>query len=188
MSAKRIRTFDLEAIKAAAQAERERRVTIRFLPSKKTAEVKAGDNIMNVADSLEVRIDRDCLTGLCNRCAVELEGFGPVLACGAQVGQPPEGYDEVVIRTPSDAVSDADATVEIYFTAEDVSATATPGQNLMSVADRAGVEIPRSCLVGSCYQCEVDGELVRSCMYALPDREKVLVKVFSDDDFWESAV
>lgn len=61
--------------------------------------------------------------------------------------------------------------VKIRFLPDDVTVTATVGELLLDVADRAGVTIPTGCLLGSCHACEVeleDGETIRACITAVP--------------------
>jgi len=74
--------------------------------------------------------------------------------------------------------------VSIRFLPNDVTVEAEPGESLLEVADRAGVDIPTGCLMGSCHACEVeidDGETVRSCISAVPPgRSHLTVQLFSD--------
>ncbi|HEY9805854.1 MAG TPA: 2Fe-2S iron-sulfur cluster-binding protein [Candidatus Obscuribacterales bacterium] len=74
--------------------------------------------------------------------------------------------------------------VSIRFLPDDVTVEAEPGESLLEVADRAGVDIPTGCLMGSCHACEVeidDGETVRSCISAVPPgRSHLTVQLFSD--------
>lgn len=72
----------------------------------------------------------------------------------------------------------------IRFLPDDVTVDAEPGESLLEVADRAGVDIPTGCLMGSCHACEVeidDGETVRSCISAIPPgRSHLTIQLFSD--------
>ena len=74
--------------------------------------------------------------------------------------------------------------VSIRFLPDDVTVEAEPGESLLEVADRAGVDIPTGCLMGSCHACEVeidDGETVRSCISAVPPgRSQLTIQLFSD--------
>jgi ferredoxin len=74
--------------------------------------------------------------------------------------------------------------VSIRFLPDDVTVEAEPGESLLEVADRAGVDIPTGCLMGSCHACEVeidDGETVRSCISAVPPgRSHLTIQLFSD--------
>ncbi|HEY9747078.1 MAG TPA: 2Fe-2S iron-sulfur cluster-binding protein [Allocoleopsis sp.] len=74
--------------------------------------------------------------------------------------------------------------VSIRFLPDDVTVEAEPGESLLEVADRAGVDIPTGCLMGSCHACEVeidDGETVRSCISAIPPgRSHLTIQLFSD--------
>ena len=77
---------------------------------------------------------------------------------------------------------DAKATVTIHFLPDDVTVEATPGDSLLEVAKRNGVDIPTGCLRGSCHACEVDTNLwgpVCSCIAAVPDRP-LEVELWSD--------
>jgi len=46
--------------------------------------------------------------------------------------------------------------VAVTFLPEGITVMAEPGELLLAVANRAGVEIPTGCLMGSCHACEVD--------------------------------
>ncbi len=46
--------------------------------------------------------------------------------------------------------------VAVTFLPEGITVMAEPGELLLAVASRAGVEIPTGCLMGSCHACEVD--------------------------------
>lgn len=74
--------------------------------------------------------------------------------------------------------------VSIRFLPNDVTVEAEPGESLLEVADRAGVDIPTGCLMGSCHACEVEiegGETVRSCISAVPPgRSHLTIQLFSD--------
>jgi ferredoxin len=74
--------------------------------------------------------------------------------------------------------------VKIHFLPDDVTVTATVGEPLLDVADRAGVTIPTGCLMGSCHACEVeleDGETIRACITAVPPGcDELDINLFSD--------
>jgi ferredoxin len=73
--------------------------------------------------------------------------------------------------------------IQVHFLPDDVKTTASVGELLLDVADRAGVQVPRGCMGGSCYACEVslNDEDVRSCITAIPPGHAVVtVHLFSD--------
>ncbi|WP_448513706.1 2Fe-2S iron-sulfur cluster-binding protein [Parathermosynechococcus lividus] len=74
--------------------------------------------------------------------------------------------------------------ITVTFLPENVSVSAEAGESWLTVADRAGVEIPTGCCMGSCGACTLeleDGEEIRACISTLAgDRPTVTVSVFSD--------
>ena len=62
--------------------------------------------------------------------------------------------------------------VTVLFLPDRITVTAEPGERLLSVAARAGVSIPSSCLRGACYVCkvEIQGQAnpVRACLATVP--------------------
>ncbi|MBX2864065.1 MAG: 2Fe-2S iron-sulfur cluster binding domain-containing protein [Leptolyngbyaceae cyanobacterium MAG.088] len=62
--------------------------------------------------------------------------------------------------------------VEVCFLPDNVTVIATPGEPILQVAERAGVNIPTGCLMGSCHACEVDiegqEEPICACISAVP--------------------
>ena len=74
--------------------------------------------------------------------------------------------------------------MEINFLPDDVTVEATPGEPILTVADRAGVTIPTGCLMGSCHACEVevDGELtICACITAVPPgKSQMTINLFVD--------
>ncbi len=75
--------------------------------------------------------------------------------------------------------------VNVHFLPDDVRTTAKPGEALLAVANRAGVQISTGCLVGSCHACEVkitgESEPILACLQAIPDgRNFIEVQVFND--------
>lgn len=62
--------------------------------------------------------------------------------------------------------------VSIRFLPNDVTVDAEVGEPLLQVADRAGIQIPTGCLMGSCHACEVEieglEEPICSCISAVP--------------------
>jgi len=75
-------------------------------------------------------------------------------------------------------------TVKITFQPDDITTTAKPGEMWLEVADRAGVEIPTGCLMGSCHACEIEldeQESICACISAVPgDREQITVYLLTD--------
>ena len=64
---------------------------------------------------------------------------------------------------------------------------ALEGEDWLSTAKKAGLEIPSGCLTGSCGACEidVDGETVRACISDIKSNKKCLLKVsLATDPFW----
>ena len=62
------------------------------------------------------------------------------------------------------------------------------GDDWFSSAEKAGLEIPTGCLIGSCGACEIDvnGETVRACISDIKSNKKSLLKVsITTDPFWE---
>ena len=62
------------------------------------------------------------------------------------------------------------------------------GDDWVSSAEKAGLEIPTGCLIGSCGACEIDvnGETVRACISDIKSNKKSLLKVsLTTDPFWE---
>ena len=62
------------------------------------------------------------------------------------------------------------------------------GDDWFSSAEKAGLEIPTGCLIGSCGACEIDvnGESVRACISDIKSNKKSLLKVsLTTDPFWE---
>jgi len=74
--------------------------------------------------------------------------------------------------------------ITVMFLPENVSVQATAGESWLTVADRAGVEIPTGCRMGSCGACTVeleDGEEIRTCISTVGgDRPCVTAYIFSD--------
>jgi len=67
----------------------------------------------------------------------------------------------------------------VYFKNHDILTDAAPGENILSVAHRCGVDIPTGCLTGSCGTCEVEVTkqssteevtyVARACVASVPD-------------------
>lgn len=60
--------------------------------------------------------------------------------------------------------------IKVTFTPDNVEVMAEAGEPILTVADRAGVQIPTGCLAGSCRACEVeiDGDLICACINGIP--------------------
>ena len=66
---------------------------------------------------------------------------------------------------------------------------ASEGDDWLSTAEKAGLEIPTGCLTGSCGACEIDvnGETVRACISGIKINRTCILKVsLTTDPFWES--
>ena len=66
---------------------------------------------------------------------------------------------------------------------------ASEGDDWLSTAEKAGLEIPTGCLTGGCGACEIDvnGETVRACVKDIKNNKKSLLKVsLTSDPFWEN--
>ena len=66
---------------------------------------------------------------------------------------------------------------------------ALEGDDWLSTAEKAGLEIPTGCLTGSCGACEIDvnGETIRACISDIKSNKKSLLKIsLTSDPFWES--
>ena len=62
------------------------------------------------------------------------------------------------------------------------------GEDWLSTAEKAGLEIPTGCLTGSWGACEIDvnGETIRACISNIESKQKSPVKVsLTSDPFWE---
>jgi ferredoxin len=76
--------------------------------------------------------------------------------------------------------------VTVCFLPDRITVTAEVGEPLLNVAERAGIDIPTGCLMGSCYACEVeiDGEPVRTCLATVPPSKATLNVRCYDDPVW----
>ncbi len=74
--------------------------------------------------------------------------------------------------------------VHIHFLPDDITVAAEVGENLLDVADRAGVFIPTGCLMGSCHACTVeveDGDVIRACITGVPPgQQQLTINLFTD--------
>ena len=64
---------------------------------------------------------------------------------------------------------------------------ASEGDNWLSAAVKAGLQIPTGCLTGSCGACEIDvnDDTVRSCISNIKSNKKCVLKVsLTTDPFW----
>jgi ferredoxin len=75
-------------------------------------------------------------------------------------------------------------TIKVHFLPDDVTIDAEPGEPMLQVAERAGVDIPTGCLMGSCHACEVeldDGVAVCACISSIPDgKEQLSIELYAD--------
>ena len=63
------------------------------------------------------------------------------------------------------------------------------GDDWLTSAEKAGIEIPTGCLTGSCGACEIDvnGETIRACISEIKSNKKQILKVsLTTDPFWEN--
>ena len=77
--------------------------------------------------------------------------------------------------------------VKVVFYPDNVTTTAQTGEPLLVVAERAGVEIPTGCLMGSCHACEVelgDGSPICACISSVPIGVTELSMTLYDDPVW----
>lgn len=74
--------------------------------------------------------------------------------------------------------------VSVCFMPNNVTIEADVGEPLLTVAERAGVEIPTGCLMGSCHACEVDiegiGELCSCISSVPPGHSQLTINLFVD--------
>lgn len=74
--------------------------------------------------------------------------------------------------------------VKIHFLPDDITVDAEVGEPLLEVAERAGVDIPTGCLMGSCHACEVEldnGKTICACISAVPrGKEQITINLFVD--------
>ena len=77
-------------------------------------------------------------------------------------------------------------TVTVRFLPDNVVIQAEPGEELLAVAERAGLSIPTGCRMGSCHACEVDlnGEPVCSCITSVPDSNQEITVDLLGDPTW----
>ena len=59
------------------------------------------------------------------------------------------------------------------------------GIEWLKAANDANIEIPTGCLVGSCGACEIEvnGEVIRACIEAVPEGKELKVE-FLSDPYW----
>ena len=79
-------------------------------------------------------------------------------------------------------------TVTVRFIPDDVTVSASVGEPLLKVAERAGVKIPTGCLMGSCHACEVEieglEEPICSCISSVPPGNSELTINLYVDPTW----
>jgi ferredoxin len=74
--------------------------------------------------------------------------------------------------------------VIVRFQPNDTEIEAEVGESFLTVASRAGIDIPTGCLMGSCHACEVEIEDIGdvcACISAIPPGfETLTIHLFSD--------
>jgi ferredoxin len=74
--------------------------------------------------------------------------------------------------------------VIVRFQPNDTEIEAEVGESFLTVASRAGINIPTGCLMGSCHACEVEVEEIGdvcACISAIPPGfETLTIHLFSD--------
>jgi NADH dehydrogenase/NADH:ubiquinone oxidoreductase subunit G len=80
--------------------------------------------------------------------------------------------------------------VTVRFLPDDVTIAAEAGESVLQVADRAGLNIPTGCLMGSCHACEVemesqmDCQTICACISAIPPGQKTITINLFVDPTW----
>lgn len=77
--------------------------------------------------------------------------------------------------------------VRVHFLPDDVTVRAEVGEPLLTVAERAGVDITTGCLMGTCHACEVEVEgenTVRACITSVPSGQEQLTINLLFDPSW----
>lgn len=74
--------------------------------------------------------------------------------------------------------------IKVCFLPDEITIEAEPGEPMLEVANRAGVDIATGCLMGSCHACEVeldDGEAVCACISSIPeDKPEMTINIYED--------
>jgi ferredoxin len=74
--------------------------------------------------------------------------------------------------------------VIVRFQPNDTEIEAEVGESFLTVASRAGIDIPTGCLMGSCHACEIEVEDIGdvcACISAIPPGfETLTIHLFSD--------
>jgi ferredoxin len=72
----------------------------------------------------------------------------------------------------------------VRFQPNNTEIEAEVGESFLTVASRAGIDIPTGCLMGSCHACEVEVEDIGdvcACISAIPPGfETLTIHLFSD--------
>jgi predicted molibdopterin-dependent oxidoreductase YjgC len=82
------------------------------------------------------------------------------------------------------------APVQVTFQPDGINVVAEVGEAWLAVAARAGVEIPTSCLQGSCGSCEVElesgefNEVCRTCIGTVPAGMSEVTAYLLSDPSW----
>ena len=77
--------------------------------------------------------------------------------------------------------------VSVHFLPDNITTEADVGELILDVAARCGITIPTGCLMGSCHACEVeidDGDAIRACITAVPNRRSPLTINLYSDPTW----
>ncbi|NEP58793.1 MAG: 2Fe-2S iron-sulfur cluster binding domain-containing protein [Symploca sp. SIO2G7] len=78
--------------------------------------------------------------------------------------------------------------VNVCFLPDNVAITATPGESVLQVAERAGISIPTGCMMGSCHACEVEitgqEHPICACISAIPETQATYVINLYVDPTW----
>ncbi|MDB9315056.1 2Fe-2S iron-sulfur cluster-binding protein [Spirulina sp. CS-785/01] len=77
--------------------------------------------------------------------------------------------------------------IQVKFLPDDVTVEAEVGEAMLTVAERAGIQIPTGCLMGSCHACEVeleDGTPICACITSIPPGEPELTINLYSDPVW----
>ncbi len=67
------------------------------------------------------------------------------------------------------------------------SSKAMAGEDWLTLANQAGIELPTGCLSGSCGACEIEvnGKVIRACISNInPQKETKLKVEFYQDPYW----
>ncbi|MEM8642116.1 MAG: 2Fe-2S iron-sulfur cluster-binding protein [Cyanobacteria bacterium P01_G01_bin.54] len=77
--------------------------------------------------------------------------------------------------------------VQVQFLPDDITVAAEVGEPMLTVAARAGIDIPTGCLMGTCHACEVelaDGTPICACITSIPATDDTLIINLYSDPIW----